>query len=998
MEYIIRITVIAECSQFGSNMNVIPILAEYPTLRVLMQNTHVSVNNVTSVLKNLKDMIDTFKKDLGKFRKNLTIKRSKMGYELDVRDEHAQTVAESVESNFKLQNSLDSTTSKSRKGSISANRLSQQQLNARHSRHKSISSKQHPTKKLDTTSTNLNNSNTPTKKSINNSNANSHHHHHHHSHHHRHSSSLSATNIEAGPTRRTSLKDKKDTWGVGKTGSSLSYILRAGSFALSLLPKNGQPSLILLTDGVVKSNIQDESVIRQLTAENISCSVVQIGQDKEFFPGLNFGFVPDNEILEFVALATNGVFTFGENCPAISTTTDEINTIDSILFMPPNVYHHRYMLKETNLDHANSSRLLRKNKENNNGQNQSVDSDASSSLGSENTASLQSNIGTITPGSGTHFGRRAFPWDPMSIPIAEDLGKLKFKEYFLPTECWHFMRARLRQGFVLQSVSFIDEPKSMAISKSASLLKQQQSSNSIDEIPNFQRKQNVVIVFVLRWQPNITVQYSIKALWTSSLRYHLKSMSSTQDKLMNIPEEPSSMLDNDNIFSCMRAPKAEIVIKSTSTFSHMLHNWDQFQRRNQMMAVQGGNATIDLASAPGFIKVGKMKRLLEKLADTDSMLKQLVQFNITDKSQQTLSSQQQFTNSFDSSSSSSIDWSSQLNYIQKFSTHWAKLERSELRLFNACWYDEHNFNVIIGDLPKSSDYKTNTTIMMNGIDVDQIQITLNQIYDKLHRWSTFMSEDQQVYIKLINVGETLNAFKHQATDASNNKRSTSINLNLPNNINNKKHIVPQFCEIRVVRETDRVLLIKLMFFNADIQHRHCIIDELQELVQSNQIVDNVQTLNIKSPNSMSNGLGISEEEYYIDSNTITTVTKRPLSSLIMRDGSHFLPCQQLGLSDSSKSNNGNNQGSGSSKSLWSVNPSMQLTGEFLVRNYLHQYTWHWDTQDILKDKQIFHRYFSPVMNLAFDHIMAVRLEQVRLMFRNIMYTILIKHCICRSGV
>lgn len=941
-------------------MNVIPILAEYPTMRVLLQNTHVSVNNVASVLKTLKEMIDAFKRDLGKFRKKLTIKRSKMGYELDVREDHTQSVAESVESNFKLQNALDSPTSatKSRKGSLSR----PQQPHSRHARNKSISSKQQP-KKSDT-------GHNASKKSIS-TNSSTHHHHHHH-HHHRHSSSsLSATTVEAGPSRKINPKDKKDVWGVGKTGSSLSYILRAGSFALSLLPKNGQPSLILLTDGVVKSNIQDESVIRQLTADNISCSVVQIGQDKGFFPGLNFGFVPDNEILEFVTLATNGVFTFAENCPAVPNALDEgCNSMENLFFMPPNIYHHRYMLKEINLDHSHSSRLLRKNKENGSGQSQSVDNDASSG---DNTASLQSSVvGAMAPGTVPHFGRRAFPWDPMSIPIAEDLGKLKFKEYFLPTECWHFMRARLGQGFVLQSVSFIDEPKSTAISgKSASTAKQQQQA--VDGLPNFQKKQNVVIVFILRWQPNITVQYSIKALWTSSLRYHLKSMSLTQEKLMNIPEEPPNMLDNDNIFSCMRVPKAEIVIKSTSTFSHMLHNWDQFQRRSQMMAVQGGNATIDLASAPGFIKVGKMKRLLERLADTDSMLKQLVQFNIIDKGQQALSGQQLFNNN-NSLDASILDWSSQLNYIQKFSSHWAKLERSELRTFNACWYDEHYFNVIIGD---AADYKTNT-MMMNGMEIDQVQVALNQIYDKLHRWSTFMSEDQQVYVKLLNVGETVHAARHQPaveTSSSSNKRPYTNTSN-----SNKKHIVPQFCEVRVVRETDRVLLVKLMFFNADIRHRHYMVEELQDLVQSNPMVDSVQTLNIKSPNSLSHGLGIAEEEYYMDANTVTMVTKRPLSSLIMRDSSHFLPPQQVGLLDAaSKSNSsGSSQDTSSSKSLWSVNPSMQLTGEFLVRNYLHQYTWHWDTQDVLNDKQMFHRYFSPIIHLAFDHIMAVRSDQVSL--------------------
>jgi len=374
-------------------------------------------------------------------------------------------------------------------------------------------------------------------------------------------------------------------------------------------------------------------------------------------------------------------------------------------------------------------------------------------------------------------------------------------------------------------------------------------------------------------------------------------MSLTQEKLMNIPEEPPNMLDNDNIFSCMRVPKAEIVIKSTSTFSHMLHNWDQFQRRSQMMAVQGGNATIDLASAPGFIKVGKMKRLLERLADTDSMLKQLVQFNIIDKGQQALSGQQLFNNNNNNNSldASILDWSSQLNYIQKFSSHWAKLERSELRAFNACWYDEHYFNVIVGD---AADYKTNT-MMMNGMEIDQVQVALNQIYDKLHRWSTFMSEDQQVYIKLLNVGETVHAARHQPA---------------------------------------------------------------------------VET------SSLSHGLGIAEEEYYMDASTVTMVTKRPLSSLIMRDSSHFLPPQQVGLLDAaSKSNSsGSSQDTSSSKSLWSVNPSMQLTGEFLVRNYLHQYTWHWDTQDVLNDKQMFHRYFSPIIHLAFDHIMAVRSDQVSL--------------------
>ncbi|KAI9483439.1 MAG: hypothetical protein EXX96DRAFT_142328 [Benjaminiella poitrasii] len=948
IESTIMITVIAECSQFGSNMNVIPILAEYPTMRVLLQNVTVSVNNVSIILSNLKESIDAFKKDLGKFRKKLTIKRLKLGYELDVRDDHTQSVTENTALNFNLSKSSGSifakpSTRQHRKNSVSISKLSSTIIQTPQSQHrsrsKSVSYGKQQNKKADNGS-------------YKKSNTSNH-------HHHKHSSTTAigsdSSNIR-GPIRQSIIKDKKDVWGVGKTGSSLAYILRAGYLALKLFPEKGQSSIFLLTDGVVKSNIQDESVIHQLTAENIICNAIQIGQYGDFFPGLNFGFVPDNEILEYITNATQ----------------EE----DSMSRMP-NMYHYRYTLKEVYLDYINACQLLRKKKENGN-------EEQTKSIENSSPLSKIHGITNLVSNTVPLFGQRTFPWDPLAVPITEDFGRLKFKEYFLPTECWHFMRARLRQGFVLQSVSFVEEarPATNKMGSNGTLRKQV----SIEGLPNFQKKQNVLIIFILRWQPNITVQYSIKALWTSSLRNYLKSISVAQDKKIHIPEE-HYVLDNDNLFNFMRAPKAEIIVKSTASFSHMLHNWDSFQRRRQMMAVQGsGGSTNDLANEPRFVKVGKMKRFLEKIVESDSMLKQLVQFNITEKMHINVTQAQ--NNSYSNFTVSAIEKLFQSGYIQKFSTHWAKLERSEMRVFNACWYDEDSFNLIIKNTPifgtqSRSQAESNNiylqqshqTITYNN-ELDDVQFSWNQICDKLERWSTFTSEDQQAYIKLLNVDETLSVFNLQTFEnnvngSSNTKKFTTAN-NIPSLNNTKKYIVPKFCELRIIRETDHILYIQLSFFNSNDSQRQLLIESLKHLLTARYSINQNQTLTeleIKSRPDTADGAII--DIYHDNINANILLTKRPLSRLLMRDNSHYLPVTTVNNdAELSKVTNPNNI-----KPFWYIDSAMILTGEFIVRNYLRQYVWHWDAQDVIYDKQTYRYHFKPILNLAFENIVATRLEQ-----------------------
>jgi hypothetical protein len=741
-------------------MNVIPILAEYPTMRVLVQNIQVSASNITSVLRTLKDAVDTFQKDLGTFRKNLTIKRSKMGYELDVRGDHAQSVEES------------------------STNYTSTRTSSKHGRKKSISTKP------------------PIKKPV---------------------------------VERARPKETKDVWGVGKTGSSLSYILRAGLFSLGLLPKDAQPTLMLLTDGVVKSNIQDESVIRQLTSDNITCNVIHMGMEHGFIPGFNFGFVPDIEIIEFLASVTQGHFMYAQHCPRIYDD-------DMVPSLSPNIYHTRFLLKELSLEPNKPESRLANTKNDGDGQD-----------------------------------RMLFPWDPLSRPIREELKLLRFREYTLPPECHHFMRARLRQGFVLHSLNFEETKHSKKAAMDAS-------------VP-FQKKERITATFLLHWQPDITIEYRIKSAWTTDLQ---KSIVNTDGHQM------------ENLFRHLQASTAEIVIRSIPSFLQMLHDWDDFQRRNQIMVVQGSKNSNELHGAPGFLKVGKLRRLLEKLVETDAMLKQLSQFN-----QQV----EKINPSF--------------NPIQKFSSFWSKLERSDSRSFNVCWYDEFQFNLIIESSAMNSysakDFRVDGAYM--GEEYDQVQVALNQIYAKLDYWSHFTSDDHQVHVKLLQMDPA---------------------------------VQPQFCEVRVIKETEHLLCLRMSFFNMNSKDRQHLVKELQDALCV-QGASETTALQVRAP--ALNGLGIENQE---DASECVTITRRPLSHLLLRDATHYMSNETV-----------------QAKS-WHMNPSMILTGEYIVRNYLHQSTWHWDIQDVHSDK-LSHRIFTSILNLSFEHISQSKLEDWRLISSNKMF-------------
>ncbi|KAG0169771.1 hypothetical protein DFQ30_003243 [Apophysomyces sp. BC1015] len=873
-------------------MNVIPIIAEYPTMRVLMQNVIVTQINVRSVLKTLHEEIRIFQNDLAKFRQKLTERRSKLGYELDVRGDHSSVVDEGGGSDYDMDSRYISSTKDAK--ATNAKKVDKKKGSK-------PSGKMHSPRPSVVTRNNSTGSSKRTHSTSQGTGSRAHHH---------RTSSLSAS-MPHRPLKGIAGV-KKDVWGVGKTGSTLGYILRAGSFALSLLPSESQPLLVLITDGVVRSNLQDESVIRQLSSDDISCSIIQIGSNGGFTPGCNFGFVPDNEILRFVANATNGQFMYAENCPPC--VQDHTANDEDRIASPPNIYHYRLLMREVFLDKSRSeNRILAAT---------SCANDPPIDLPRErlshNIADFMRDGRTIMfddPITRKLPSAIAFPWDPRSEPAFVETRLLRYQEYYLPAEFWHIINARVRQGFSLFSIMFDDN-------------RNRRAANGIEDTTL--KKERILITLVMQWQPNVTIEYRVRANWSSTWSKFLKSFPSIHERTISTTVfEDNFVSTDDGMLSSIRTPKAEILIRANSTFSHMLQNWDAFQRRSQMMGIVTGTAGVgDFSGSPGFQKVGKLKKLLVRISETDELLKSLVTFNARYLNDPALQVQQQ-------------------DYIQKFSTLWEKLNNSEFRPQSRCWFDEQCFDVIIAPSP-SIVVHTET----NGKDTqNDIQHTIEQVHHVFAAWSTFVGKDQ-VYVKIQDIDIILQSSKSTGIKAPEvqHRRDSKPRSKLGSV---EKCI--QFCEIRICQDKERIVSVRTLFFNIELAKRQHIMNELKQLLTTTrqQTENDLKDLEVRHPSTTTHNGALKN----------IIIAKRPLSSLLMRDPEHYMATDvQIEKQQNYMSK------------MWYISPTFWLTGEFIVRNYLHRHAWHWEVQDMETD-QYARKHLISLPNLAFEYLCHARLEQ-----------------------
>lgn len=674
-------------------MNVVPILAEYPTMRVLLQDAFVSSKNINQVLETLNSGIDQFQRDLVSFRQRLSKRRSRLGYELDVRNDHSGMMDHDVDDEF-----------------VDISPPAYEEKGDDKKKQRTSTTKNEPISKAAVSNNN---------KAPNNDNNNN-------------------SRYRQRVKSRTSTI-KKDVWGVGKSGSSLSYILHAGSYALSLLPPSGHSSLIIVTDGVVNSSLQDESIVRQLSNEGVECSIVQVGFGNGLSPASNFGFFPDTEILRFIASATGGHYMHAEDCPDLNsmntttTTTTMTDTDNGTTTILANTYQKRFLIQHITLHRPANVERPRS------WINNTSLPTAPTSAEYIDTRRLFMD-GLATPQVGP------FPWDPRAESRPIDTHLLRYQEYSLPPSVRQVVAARTRQGFYISSVALDRSRARRAIHTAAAAA----------DFGGFSyTKERLLITLTLEWQPDFTIEYRIRSGLSLNWSSYLSNLTA------QCPE--NDLLDS------VSNPRAEILIRTTTTFSHMLQNWDAFQRRCQVMGiVTGGIGVGDVSgSSTGFLKIGRLKKFLARIFETDQHLYALL-------------TTRRRNNGDDH---------------DDFRTVWEKLDQSDYRLQTSCWYDVHGFDLVLfphHPHPLSS--------------LEPIHHVLQKMNDVLQHWADFVSGDGDggVHVRLMD-DDGVTAFA---------ARSKCIS----------------FCEVRLLQENARVVHVRLHFFNLRTSIRHKIIHELKEIL------------------------------------------------------------------------------------------------------------------------------------------------------------------------
>ncbi|KAJ2958463.1 hypothetical protein NQZ79_g5904 [Umbelopsis isabellina] len=923
----IRISVIAECSQFASNINIIPLLSDHPTMKVFLQNVVINRQNISQVLDRLRCEFNDFQREYVSFRKHLSRKRNKFDYDLDVTTEHTVRHDESLVNDLSPKETN-----------------TPEELDSARTEGQSAST---PTVTSDVQDEKGAGQNSFYVKSASNKNE----------------SSNDVEKKHSAPIKGSSQsQNMKEVWGLGRTGANLTYLLYACHLALKLLPQDGRPSVILITDGVMKSSLQDESIIRLFVEDDITCSIIQVGSGQKFAATANFGFVPDDDILHYVTETTGGHFILAKDCQPItddvipSTTSPSVpENVDSPevqadsgdSYFPashlaqqlssklsdlthpvvryhinvdpqlPNFYHHHLIFHE---------RLIRKRR-----------SDSKKHQSTRSTSSWSKSSKEANELSIDHRDRqeislhRNFPWDPKSRQPEPDSRLLKYHEYALPTEFSHIVAARTRQGFVIRSIN---------ISRASREGRRHRSEDSAGI-----SKEHIQLLMTLEWQPNVTVEYRIHASYFPTAvgalvtsNFLSESVSPSSSSPLSIPIDGKNVAMTGGIFSRTRAPRAEIYVRAHSAYAHMLQNWDVFTRRMQMLGVVTGSvAPGDARAAPMYAKLGKLRQTLIQIRELDEILRGIATFNARQLSSLTA---RQHNRAFQTEQQFNRLHQYEI-YVNNFKEFWESVNKHDLRYQIRCFYDHGSVDFLISKISPYMSPKLTSSYnqdYINNVETE-INIGVEKMRSILAAWSTFVGSDG-TYIKLVHRSnsvqtpiENQRSPRYLGIQASD---SPAISLTSSS---------ASFCEIRLWREIGCLVTLHAVYFNVDVGARQDILRDLEALIQSANDADGVGS--------------------YV-------ICKRPLSTLLMRDAEH--------LSDFDMESYTQNalmplqQGEKFSEDHWYLPSSLWLNGQYIVRNHMRHMTWSWNTSNQHDEYHREHK-MMPLADLAFQFLCHARRNQ-----------------------
>ncbi|OZJ02420.1 hypothetical protein BZG36_04764 [Bifiguratus adelaidae] len=871
----INITIIVECAQFASNLNYIPYLANFPTLSVILQDVSVNGQNAHDIIAYVKRKLFGFQQLLADFRKHVRRERHKVEkdhYELDVGDRDVAT--QDIPDRY-----MSSTTGAKagRDGGRTANKMTKEG------------------EKLP-----------------------------------RNAVQSPDRDEEEGQNKQKSSNE----WGVGKTGSQLSYHLHAGLFALELLSKKAKGTVVLVTDGVNNSSFSDEQIVQTYTRRDIPVHVIQVGSNAGFVPAANFGFANDSEVLRFVATATGGTFAYGADCLSVAEieghahslrhTTSTVDNADinhvatgletepphpvdvakrslptisrtasaphvavryplkaqsqrnhgdtSSIVYAANFYHVNFLIRET---------ILVRNKNEN----------RYSGLKTELSRPLYASSDTppvdqVRERYGLHSGRvevdrsagllpAVFPWTLRSVPPSVDLTVIKYREGHFPARLFEaFVGARIRQGFRMHWIAFTDPNTEPLEDEVGATLKKQASNGDI-------KRDNSTSPSNAEEKPKV-LRISFRMLWLPNV---------TVDYSVRASWKP-----NHGITGRVRT---EIHVIAYTPFAQLFCNFHSVQR-SKGRTFQGSKVysqdRSDTSSLPLYSKVDKLHRFLSQTSELDDLLESWVA-DASGSSEADQASTMQPPKGIASDEPSlaispKVTEREQSGNLTQFVAAWQNLEAHPIRAATECWYELASINLIITGVSPFVGLKTEDRQLHLFEQSESLtQSHVRTVHQRLAQWSHFKATDATTggaaYVRRIMALE-------------------------------REPDMPSFCEVRIRREIGCFLNLRLLFFNVEAAER-------SRLMQS--LLDTLDTESV-APRSSQDNVSASPELY-------AYLCSRPLHRLLLRDREHYRLASAKEFSTSTELSE-----IGKIKS-WYMPSDMWLSSKYIAKNYLRGETWCW---------------------------------------------------------
>ncbi|KAI9202216.1 uncharacterized protein BJ171DRAFT_601141 [Polychytrium aggregatum] len=288
------------------------------------------------------------------------------------------------------------------------------------------------------------------------------------------SESRGSAGVSESNPRSKDSKDSKPKAKPKRNEGQFFRILEHSLFALGLLPEDCMPAIVVITDGVLAtSGFGDPSnmrICRQVVRQNVAFTIIQVGSPEGFTPSVNFGHVPDNEFLRFLASATSGRLLYGEDCQYMNEKCGEA---------PPNFYHFQLLMREMFLPkisvgaHRNVYGGLN---------DRSIDVPRSIVFLSEDQ------VEPFTPAN------QIFPW--LSSSQAPPSAQAMWTHAKWGVQCTldRLITVRLLEGFVIKGMRITDR---------------------------VMKPRKVEITLFLPWLPGITILYTIKTQWIDTSKHIL---------------------------------------------------------------------------------------------------------------------------------------------------------------------------------------------------------------------------------------------------------------------------------------------------------------------------------------------------------------------------------------------------------------------------------------------------------------------------------------------